>query len=193
MEKVDLIIAGVGVVAILATVLGVALYDDGLTAYEVRDGTSDLGTDGPAPVDASGTDFEFMLPNNTLGASFDVTVTVGGQSPGGAVAVTVVINEPDGTSTTFRDSFNYADGTATFTVASEGAWGEKPEDFRGDDAAVESRTITWDGPAIVEVFVDGPCAGPLPLPTCFDTYEAQVTGTAMTYVITPETPDPETA
>jgi hypothetical protein len=192
MERVDILIGIVGVLALLATGLGIALYDDGETAYVVRDATADLGSQGPATADTQGTEFAFELPDNALGATFEVTVTAGGQAPtGGAVSVTLVVDEPDGTTSQNTFSFDYAQGSGTGTVTTEGAWTERPEDFRGDEADVEARTKAWPEGVVVTVFVDGPCAGPLPLPVCFDTYEATVAGMADVYQITFAVPDVE--
>lgn len=193
MQRVDILIGIVGVVALLATGLGIALYDDGETNYVVRDADAGLGSQGPVAADTSGTAFSFDLPDNAFQATFEVTVTAGGQAPtGGAVSVTIVVDEPDGSSTQNTFSFDYSAGSGSGSVTTEGDWIERPQDFRGDQSDVDGHRTSWPEGITVTVYVDGPCAGPLPLPVCLDTYEATVSGTAATYEIAPEIPDVET-
>ncbi len=194
MEKVDIAIGVVGLVALLVTGLGVALYDDGQTAYSVVMTETDLGTMGPEAAAAAGTDFTFDAPNNTVGATFTVDVAASGQlvNPQGQVTVTIVLEGPDGSSTELVDTFTFSAGGASFTITNEAPWAETPADFEGDADDVESMQVHWDEPITVSVYVDGPGASPLPLPSD-DTYTATVSGTAHTYTIIVDTPDVGTA
>lgn len=191
MEKVDIVIGVVGVLALVATGLGVALYDDAATSYIAQETDMDLGSQGPEAADASGTFFEFDTPDNAFGATFEVTVTASGiANPQASVSVTLVIVGPENSTTETIETFAFGDGSATFTLTSEAAWMDMPEPFRGQDADVEAHTMTWSQPIELQVYVDGPGASPIPIGGN-DSYTAEVTGTAHTYEIVPELPEVE--
>lgn len=197
MEKVDILIGVVGLVALIATGLGVALYDDGAHDYVIGSDTLAV-TAGPEPVDAAGFSFEFVAPDNAYGADLSVRIVASGQAnPTDTVTVTINILPPEGSDaqpTTGMESFSFADVQAGVDIAvMADDWVELPKAFRGDDAEVDAKTTMWGGPYTVEVFVDAPGTNPLSLVQLGDSYTAEVSGDTLLYTIAPDRPETETA
>lgn len=196
MEKVDIVIGVVGIVALVATGLGVAFYDDinGIEEWHIRTYETDLESQSQTGVgDMEEVDFLWDTPRNATGAVLDVTVTVQPGTPldSGSVTVTLRLQGPgDVDLVSAVDSFDIADGSATFSITGMD-WTETPEDFEGNDADKEDRIRDWDEPFTLAVIVDGPDAlTPLPgFPAA--TFDVEVSGTATVYEAVPDIPDIE--
>lgn len=196
MEKVDIVIGVVGIVALIATGLGVAFYDDinALEDWNIQD-TEHSVTAGPEEAeDGLEREFSFTTPDNATGASFEVTITAESQNPAqqGDVTVRLTLTGPDGSQVEETYSFPFEDGSATFPIESLG-WAEVPDGFSGNEDDLDSRSTSWDDDIVLEVIVDGPgTTDPVPLPGApAPTYTAEVSGTIDAYQAVRDRPESE--
>lgn len=198
MEKVDIIIGVVGIVALIATGLGVAFYDDinAIEDWQIQETEHEVTAGPESAEDGLERQFTFTTPQNATGASFEVTVTAESQNPAqqGDVTVQLTLTGPDGSEVTETFSFPFSDGSATFTIEALD-WAETPDDFSGNEDDLATYTTEWDEDIVLDVVVDGPgTTDPLPLPGVpGPTYTAEVAGTIHAYQAVLDLPDSEVA
>ena len=165
MQKIDWIIAGVGAVALVATLLGV-LYDDELTG--AQDVTFSL--DERTLTVASATDFatstalETAAGMNATAAKIDVTVDFTGNAvaPQGTASVRVVVTGPDGVASepqtaamTIANAAGGGTGTPV-TLSFDLDFGMAPANATVDDVDSLDESTSWDLPYKIEVSVTPP-------------------------------------
>lgn len=196
LQKVDAVIAGVGALALLATVLGVLAYDELAGEREVTFPTTEetLG----AQQGNAGTPLTFTLPQNATAARLAVDVTFDGQSgQGGTAQVTIDVTGPEGLTHRHTDSMTIGSNivsTSTTIDVPLFSWTEPPEPRTADPASVDE-TRTWDEPLTVTVTVQAPNDPLTAIPGNVVTYSftATVTPTVTVYGEAFEQPDVETA
>lgn len=192
MQKVDIAIAALGAVALLATGLGIAFYEEinGLEEYTVNVSEQQTFEDS-GDVPAGGLEWTFDAPENTFHAGGELTIAWTATNPAlsGDVDVTVTVTGPDGTVDELTETFDFADNEGVVSLDLS-AWAEVPETFAGTQDDVEERTINWDDPLTIEISITGP-QGPLPIPQDDPTYTADLAGYWHTYTMSREIPDVE--
>lgn len=195
LQKVDAVIAGVGAFALIATALGVLLYDDLAGERDITFPTTTRTLDAQQGV---GAPLQFTLPQNATSASLDVLVRFTGQAgQGGTAQITIDVTGPDGLSRQATGTLAIAAGatSAETTVdVPDLAWAQVPEARSGDPAAVDE-TRTWDEPLTVTVTVDAPAdnLGAIPGGAVNYNFQATVTPTVTVYSEAVQQPDVETA
>ncbi len=163
MEKVDLIIAGVGAVAILATVLGVVFYEeiDGKQDVEFQTGHRAVSLLG-GNVDQN---FQTAAGNNATGAWLNVTVTFDGEAynPDGDASVEVRFTDPNGTVHIRRGDVPIPDGPSAqpltggeVTLRFNVDFLTKPANTETDDLETFEMMHMWDNPYMVSIAVTPP-------------------------------------
>ncbi len=196
MQKVDIAIGVLGAVALLATGLGIAFYDDinGLEHYHVDMVETPLAQDAET-VPAGGLTWPYAVPDNAYHLAGDIKVAWTADNPGlsGNVDVTVVITPPAGDATTLTETFAFADNEGTIAIAMP-KWAEPPTEFTGGADDVDATTMTWDKALTIQITITGP-TGPLPGVSQDDpTYTAALDGAVWHgFAVVPETPEVETA
>lgn len=194
MQKVDIAIGALGAVALLATGLGIAFYEDinGLEDFHVTVHEDQTFEKASETVPAGGLEWTFDAPENTFQAGGELTIAWTDTNPGldGDVDVTVTVTGPDGTTVdTLTETFQYSSNSGTVSLDLTG-WAEVPNGFTGTEDDVEDKTITWGHPLTIEVSITGP-QGPLPIPNDDPTYTAELDGYWHTYSIHRDIPDVE--
>lgn len=198
MQKVDLVIAGVGVLAVLATTLGVVFYDEAVGEETVSFvEVTDEGAFSESPTMASGQqEFTFALPDNATGATFTVDVDWTGQAvnPTSSGSVEVVLIGPDGN----QSAPQSAAITATRGAASGGIaspvevtlrWADVPEERQATDGVDE--TLTWDQPVTVRITITDPTDTSVAGQGASYSYQVEITGDVFRFQqAAPEIPDP---
>ncbi len=199
MEKVDIAIAVLGVVALVSTGLGIGLYEDGNVSYTVTT-SNDQAISIPAEnVPTGGLTWEEDVPMNGYDATGTITIDWSGTTApdqsfaaGSTVDVVVTVTAPDGSVQELPpQSFAYTDksGTIDFNVDS---WLEVPSNFDGDAQDLAEREVTWNSPLFIDIVIQGP-QGPIPgQPQDDPVYTAAFDGNWQTYSISQDTPDLET-
>ncbi len=193
MEKVDIAIAVVGAVALLATGLGVAFYDDinGLTEYTIESQVVDASGSGSG----SSATIELDVPDNMYHLMGDITVAFSSPNPAASctINVDITVTAPTGESVAFEGSGGIGDGSVTVPVESV-KFGDAPEDFSGDADDKEANTLSWDEPVTIVVnSQDTGCGAPV-LGVGGVTYgNVDFAGEWHGYSIEGEDPEPEAA
>ncbi len=193
MEKVDLVIAGLGVIALVATVVGVVTYEDGAHDYSIIATTEAFDAGQVTASQGTPVSVEVDVANNATHATVVVEASYSGQSvAGGSVTANVRVVGPDGTENTTTQSFTIAPaatGGSLGTIELDSTmWTTVPEGFRGSDDDAAALTTMWETPMLVEVTFEGP-SGPLDNIS----YTAAISGDFHTYAATIDLPDVETA
>ncbi|MGB0652458.1 MAG: hypothetical protein ACPGQL_04595 [Thermoplasmatota archaeon] len=192
MQKVDIAIAVVGVVAVVATLVGIATYEDGANHYTFPETTVALA-EQTGDVGASPVAFQWEVPANAIGASFTVVVDGTGQAiAGGSGTINVLLTGPDGSTETATGaiSFGPGAGSAQATITIENTWGMAPEELDGTQADADAKSISWDMPIIVEVSAEAPSG---PLAGNGFAFTATLSGEATAFEAVQDTPDAESA
>lgn len=195
METVDWTIAGIGVVALVATVVGVVLYDDLAgdvdTTFTVAE--RDLGSlEGAVDSPAS---FQFLSGKNATAASFEVQIDFSGQAvQGGSATVNIEVTGPNDAMMTCTPSMTIAgqatSASETFTCALD-AFTDVPADTTESNLP---DAVTYSEGYTVRVSVTPPSDTTVPVIGAGASYSfsATVTGTESYYHATPVLPETET-
>lgn len=187
MQKVDLAIIGLGVVALAATVLGVVFFDElqGDDDIAFPEASSDLPTRGPEALASGAVAFEWDAPDNATGAELEVTVRLADGSivvTGGEATVRVVLHGPDGSTAAYvNETWSIGPGAQPgeqTTVTINSTWLRPPASVKGDFDMVDE-TRTWSEPIHLEVRVEAPSATALPVEQY--NFDAEATGSVDTY------------
>lgn len=165
MQKIDWIIAGVGVVALVATTLGV-LYEDDLTGaqditFSLDERTLTVPQSAAFP---SSTTLETAAGENATAATVDVTVNFAGNAiaPQGTASVRVTVTGPDGVALapeTQAMTINNAaagGGATPLTFSFDLDFGTVPEDTTATDVADLDQATTWEEPYTISITVTSP-------------------------------------
>jgi len=195
MQKVDAVIAVVGAVALIATVVGVVFYEDLAGEQEIVFTTGNMAA--TAMTGSNGEALSFAVPNNATGAALAVTVDFSGQSgQGGTAQIQIDITGPNGTS--MRHTGTMAIGPNANSVSVPIAvdmfsWATVPEARVADPNSVDE-TMEWTTPLTVAVTVTAPADPLLTIPGNLVNYNfsATVTPTFTVYTATVVTPEVET-
>ncbi len=196
LQKVDAVIAGVGAVALLATVLGVVFYEELAGEQEITFPTSDVAL--TAQEGASGTPLNFALPDNATHATLAVEVVFSGQAgQGGSATIQVDMTGPGDFVGTASSSMAIAPGDTTGTVTfevPEFAWATVPEPVTAEPGSIDE-TQSWDEDLVVTVTVTPPAdaLGAIPGGAISYSFQATVTPTVSVYEAFAEIPEVETA
>ncbi len=177
MEKIDWVIAGVGAVAVLATVIGVVFYEDLAGEQDVRFASMErevAALTGQTP----NAPFQFMPGNNATGAALEVVIhhTGTARNPSGG-SVRVEFTDPNGTTVQDTKSFTcggcpsatgtqLADLTFTFDVDVFGV----PADAKTTDFSSFDQTKTWMDNYVVRITITPPTDQSSALPAGGATY-----------------------
>ncbi len=195
MQKVDLVIGGVGVIALIATTLGVVFYDDATGAEDIQLETvtqSDFFTHDFGAMAAGSTDENaFDLPANATGASFEVTFDFAGQTgSGGTVNFAVHLMDPTGNmSQEATGSMTLGQGATSGSTTVDVplyTWATQPE---------EPTTLDWSQPLTLVVTISAPQGeqfpgvGPLGGVVNY-TFNVSATGDLQLFQEAVSTPDP---
>ncbi len=196
MQKVDLVIVALGVVALAVTAIGVATYEDGDSNYVFVE--SQVDYDGGSFTATMDTPVTALVSTPANATSAHATVTLGytGQVfSGGSATATITITGPDGTSETLTEAFTVPQGgnggeLGTLEIHST-MWGEVPAGFSGMPEDRADYALNWDDDLEIILVVEAP-AGPLANLENLS-YTAEVTGWFATYHAVVDLPDVETA
>lgn len=185
MQGVDVVITGVGVVAVVATVLGVVFYDvaagvDEISFEEVDiEGSLTDSADGGAGMH----DLTFDLPDNATAATGEVTVTFTGQAGlGGTVNFDVWFIGPNGTDTSdsrVSGSFTLENGDESGSDTVElplFRWYDVPGPVNATDTEDVDKTVSWDEPLTIRVEITNPEDQLIGAPGNIVTYSYDVEG-----------------
>lgn len=196
MQKVDIALGVLGAVALLATGLGIAFYDDinGLEHYHVDMVETPLNQDAET-VPSGGLTWMYDVPDNAYHLAGGIALSWSADNPtlSGDVDVTVVITPPVGDATTLTQTFDFGDNEGT-VVIDMAKWAEPPAEFTGGADDVEDTRITWDEQLTIEITISGP-QGQLPGVEQDDaSYTAELDGAKWHgFAVVPATPEVETA
>lgn len=201
MQKVDIVIGVVGALALVATVVGVLLFDSGEAEYGYAFSEADAYNEQERPVSQA---FEWPTPQNATGATFTVEVICsGGQAlAGGDGSITVEITGPDNTTYTSEpESFTIdpgmtCDSSSVHTFSVNYTWmTDLPDHFHGTAEEKEAQAKVWDADTVVRITVTSPNdpSSGLPLPGQALSYSAKVSGTATVFHLQTELADPQAA
>lgn len=159
MQTVDLVIGGLGVVAVIATTLGVVFYEEaaGEQTLEFRE-TGAPDSDSRNGVSAGEHDLSIDLPDNaTALTGMRVTITfTGSQSPvaqdGGSYSVEV---HAPGDANCTGDEAAWGAGETTISL-DNCRFAQPPSPVETTDPGSVDETITWDEPFTVTVSITDP-------------------------------------
>ncbi len=184
-----MVIAIVGVTALVATTLGVVFYEElageeTLTFELVTD--EDLFIDSAEGVGSGPREFAFALPDNATSADFDITVTFRGTAGQGAnVQVSAYFVDPTGNRSneaqdTLSLSANEGPGDSV-TLNLQGTWATMPAggNTTDIDEAAKAARKSWDNQPIIVYVTIGSASGDALLgviPAVNSTYDIDVAG-----------------
>lgn len=194
MKKVDIVIAVLGAVALLATVAGVLLFDDGTQNYQFNEASMSVDTD-PEAVEGGEARFTWPTPQNATGAAFDVEVLCNGGNPigPGMVSATVELIGPDNSTSTESQEFDVSAQTgcdqALGTISVNLTWAEVPDGFRGTEDDLDDRAMAWTQDIELVVTVEGPNEPGAVLPTQSLQFGAVASGSITAYEAQATVPD----
>lgn len=189
-----MVIAIVGVTAIVATTLGVVLYDEVAGNEQLNfELVTDEGFFSGTETGVSGgpREFAFALPDNATSAAFDVTVTFKGRAgQGGTVQVSAYFVDPTGNRSnedqkTLTMSANEGPGDAV-TLSLAGTWAAMPNGTETTDVEADAKAAatSWDGkPLIVYITISAPAGDGLVgvVPQVNYSYDIALTGDLSRY------------
>ncbi len=203
-----MVIAVVGALAIVATTLGVVLYDEisgneELTFELVTDeGFYAGGTDAPVAGGGPARQFSFAVPDNATSADFSVTVTFRGNSgEGGTAVVSAYFVDPTGNQSNTDQKnlvipMNSDGATPSVTLKLAGTWAQAPNatETTDADAAAAEATTSYEGKLITVHVTIGAVNDRLVgvVPGLNYSYDIEITGDLTRYERHEELPDPST-
>jgi hypothetical protein len=196
MQKVDIVIAGVGVVALIATTLGVVFYEEASSTGEpsletVTDEGALMHTFTGMAAGSTVT-HDFQLPDNATAATFDLAISFTGQSGQGAgITFSAHFVDPNGNlsnppaTTTMAIGANTGAGSTTLTIPLHSFY-TMPDDV--------TRAHPWSTPLQLVVTASSANDALSGVPAVNYTFSVAATGDLDRYQIAaPETPNPSTA
>ncbi len=193
MQKVDAVIAVVGAVALIATVVGVVFYEDLAGEQDIVFLASNMTA--ASQTGANGASFSFAVPNNATGASLAVVVDFTGQSgQGGTSQIQIDITGPNGTSMRHTGTMsigpNANSGTMSVPVDMF-SWASAPA-ARVANLDNVDETMEWTTPLTVTVTASTPNDPLQAIPGVVSySFTSTVTPTFSVYAASAATPELE--